>query len=403
MKQESKLLPTDWIVDSIETYIYQQRPRKRIIYMIVLVAIMSTIISLPFIYVDITVQSRGIIRPSGEVSRITAPMTEIVETIHAKEGDVLRQGDEILRFRTGTSDGKISYQRNRLEDLRAQITDLTHLVKGVPPTMFSSTVRQQEYSKYQQEIHRLQTELCQYEEERKRNNVLFDKKLISENEYNLYYYKFLDKQNELNSLKASQLSIWQTELTRLRTQQDEIVSNLTEINNTKTLHIVKSPINGTLEQFTGIYPGSNVQAGTTVAVVSPNTALYIEAYVAPRDIAFITEGMPIKVQIESFNYNEWGTLDGTVKSISSDCINDNNGRIYYKVKCTLNRNYFELGKNNRRGIIKKGMTGIVHFVVTRQSLFALLYKSIDDWMNPTQHQSPNIVSYHLSQHINGNV
>ena len=73
--------------------------------------------------------------------------------------------------------------------------------------------------------------------------------------------------------------------------------------------------------------------GATIAVVSPDTSLYIEAYVAPRDIAFIRENMRVKVQIESFNYNEWGTLQGYVQHISSDYIRNNNGESYYKVKC----------------------------------------------------------------------
>ena len=106
----------------------------------------------------------------------------------------------------------------------------------------------------------------------------------------------------------------------------------------------------------------------------------------PRDIAFIKEGMRVKVQVESFNYNEWGTLEGHVENISSDYIRDNNRSLYYKVKCKLSKDYLQLSNQERRGYIKKGMTAIVHFVVTRQSLFDLLYKNIDEWMNPTKYQ-----------------
>lgn len=97
--------------------------------------------------------------------------------------------------------------------------------------------------------------------------------------------------------------------------------------------------------------------------------------------------MRVKVQIESFNYNEWGTLQGYVQHISSDYIRNNNGESYYKVKCKLTKNYLELRNSKRKGYVKKGMAGIVHFVVTRRSLFNLLYKNIDEWANPTQYQS----------------
>jgi HlyD family secretion protein len=109
--------------------------------------------------------------------------------------------------------------------------------------------------------------------------------------------------------------------------------------------------------------------------------------VEPKNIAFIHVGMPVKVQVESFNYNEWGTIDGKVSKISSDYIVDNDNNYLFKIKVKLSKDYLEMKSARRRGYIKKGMTAIAHFVVTRQSLFELLYKNIDNWMNPTQYKS----------------
>lgn len=377
----------EWLSDSIDSYIHRKRPRRHVIYITVLTIVSAIIISLPFVYVDITVQSGGVIRPNGEISVITAPMTETVERVCAKEGDRLQKGDEILRFRTSSPDGKIEYQHNRSKEVNAQIADLEWLSKGQHPRTFASPARQQEYAKYLSEQYRLQTDLRQYETEWRRYKVLFDKGLISESEYNEHYYQYQDKLNELHLQQANQKSTWKTELTNLKMQLMETSSKLIETRSNRNIYVVKSPINGTLEQFSGIYPGSNLQVGTTIAMVSPDTTLHIEAYVAPRDIGFIREGMHVKVQIESFNYNEWGTLEGYVQNISSDYIRNNDGESYYKVKCKLTKNYLELRNSKRKGYVKKGMTGIVHFVVTRRSLFDLLYKNIDQWANPTQYQT----------------
>ena len=317
-------------------------------------------------------------------------MTETVERVCAKEGDKLRKGDEILRFRTSSPDGRIRYQQDRSAEANAQIADLEWLSRGERPQVFASPARQQEYTKYQSEQHRLLTDLRQYETEWRRYKLLFDKELISESEYNEHYYRYQDKLNELHLQQANQKSAWKTELTNLKMQLLETASNLNETRTNRSTYVVRSPINGTLEQFSGIYPGSNLQVGATIAAVSPDTSLYVEAYVAPRDIAFIQEGMRVKVQIESFNYNEWGTLEGSMQSISSDYIRDNNGKSFYKVKCKLNRNYLKLRNGKRTGYVKKGMTGVVHFVVTRRSLFDLLYKNTDEWVNPTQYQSATI-------------
>lgn len=95
--------------------------------------------------------------------------------------------------------------------------------------------------------------------------------------------------------------------------------------------------------------------------------------------------MPINAQIESFNYAEWGTIPGRVKEISSDFQIDHRGRMVFKVKCEIKRHFLQL-KNGRIGRLRKGMTANVHFMVTRRSLFDLLYQTMDDWANPKQYR-----------------
>ena len=157
------------------------------------------------------------------------------------------------------------------------------------------------------------------------------------------------------------------------------------------MYIVRSPVDGTLDQFSGIYRGSSIQAGQSLAVISPDSTLCLEVYVTPRNIGFMSIGMPVNVQVESFNYNEWGTLPGKVKEISSDFLTDNQGNSFYKVKCEMEQDYLTL-KNGQIGKLKKGMTASAHFMVTRRSLFDLLYQKIDDWANPRQYTANEMIA-----------
>ena len=102
-------------------------------------------------------------------------------------------------------------------------------------------------------------------------------------------------------------------------------------------------------------------------------------------------GMPVNVQVESFNYNEWGTLPGKVTEISSDFLTDSRGNSFYKVKCQMERNYLML-KSGQKGILKKGTTVSAHFMITRRSLFDLLYQKIDDWANPKQYENSAMIA-----------
>ena len=54
----------------------------------------------------------------------------------------------------------------------------------------------------------------------------------------------------------------------------------------------------------------------------------------------------------------------------------------------MERDYLQL-KDGRIGRLKKGMTVSAHFMVTRRSLFALLYQKMDSWVNPRQYINEN--------------
>ena len=163
------LLPNEWIENSIETYIYQHTTKSQVIYWVVLLAVTVTLVALPFIYVDISVQGSGVVRPVAEKAEITSSITEIVDSVFVKEGEQVNKGDVILRFRTNNSDYKINYQTSRLNDCSAQLADLAFLAKGERPERFNSPVRQQEYAYFIRKKQELETALAQAEKEYTRN------------------------------------------------------------------------------------------------------------------------------------------------------------------------------------------------------------------------------------------
>lgn len=380
------ILPDGWIENSIETYIYHYTTKSQIIYWVVLAVLSLMFLALPMVYVDISVQSSGMVRPAAEKSEIRATMSEIVDQVYAREGQKVKRGDTILSFRSSTPEMKIDYQAGRLHDFSSQLSDLEYLAKGKCPSVFQSAVRLQEYNSFREKKRELEVILEHVCKEYERNKKLFDMNITSEEEYEKYLYEYKGKKQELASLVESQTSAWQTELNTFRNQYREMSSDMRqERTDMNDRYVVRSPINGTIDQFAGIYKGSSLQSGQTIAIVSPDSTVYVEAYVSPNDIGFIRAGMKVKVQVASFNYNEWGTLAGIVSDVSSDYMAEEQGNPYYKVKCRLNNNYLEMKKTGIRGYLKKGMTVSVHFMITRRSLFDLLVHNINEWMNPTQY------------------
>lgn len=383
LKEKSMILPNEWIKECAETYLYETEPKSPIIYRVILVSTIVTILALPFIYVDISVQENGIIRPIIEKTEIKSRLTGVIDTIYIHEGKQIKEGDTLLCFKDENVAYNISYQQNKLNDYKAQLIDLNLLAKRQIPDNFSSYIRQQEYICFKKKKEEMETRLRYTEKEYARNKRLFETKVISEEEYDSSFFNYQNLQNELASFIESQLSIWQSDLNMYLHLYDETNTALKQNLEEKELYAVKSPINGTVDDFSGIYKGSNVQAGELLAVISPDSTLCLEVNVSPKNIGYLYTGMPVQIRIEAFNYNEWGSIGGKVKEISSDFLTDNHGNAFYKIKCGIKQNYLTL-KNGRMGVLKKGMTANVHFMIAKRSLFDLLYRNMDIWINPSQ-------------------
>lgn len=295
------LLPNEYINDSVESYFYKNRIPSRIIYWIVLAIIFIILLSLPFVYIDISLSSSGFIRPKSEITTLTSPVSETVESVYFKEGDEIHEGDTLLKFRTETSDYKMHYDELLLGDNANNIHDLEFLSKGRIPSTFASPVRQKEYILHQAKKAEIETYIQQTEIEHKRHKVLYDKNLISRQEYEGYYYAYKNRVDELASLEHNQIAVWQADLNNYKNQYSEYQLDFNQQAKIKSLYIVTSPIDGTLEQFRGVYPGSTFQEGSIIAIISPQAELFAECYVAPNDIGFIYLGMKVNLQVSAFN------------------------------------------------------------------------------------------------------
>ena len=386
-----QFLPPEYARDSIESYLAKYTASSRILYWVVLLAVVAIMCTLPCIYVDISIQEQGVIRPLVEKTEIKASITERVDSVYVKEGETINQGDTILTFRQSTPEYKIQYQQKRVNDYQDQLNDLHFLVKGERPIVFNSEMRRQGYILYIQRRRECENNLFKTKKDLDRNSTLFEKLVISEEEYEKYQYEYNRSVNELASLIDNQINQWQQDLNSYSNLYEEMRTLMNQEIKNKDLYVITSPVSGTLDQFNGIYAGSSIQSGNTLALISPDSTLFAEVYVSPREIGYIYPGMPVKVQVSSFNYNEWGTIPGNVTEISSDFLTDQSGKnAYFKVKCHLEKNYL-IRKNGTKGMLKKGMTVLSHFVITERSLFDLLHQKFDDWANPTQYTFNQLV------------
>jgi len=123
-----------------------------------------------------------------------------------------------------------------------------------------------------------------------------------------------------------------------------------------------------------------LQANETLCNISPEEALIGECYVQTKDIGLLKKGQVARYQLEAFDYNYFGVLTGKIISIDNDFTTIDNKPVF-KVRCSFDNDQLYL-KNRFTGQLKKGLGFQASFVVTRRSLWQLLFDKLDDWLNP---------------------
>jgi multidrug resistance efflux pump len=112
---QSQLFPPEIIENTTESYLPSVSIRSQLIYIIVLVAIIGTFAATPFIFVDVSVQSDGIIRTVADKTEIHSLVPGLIADVKAKENTLIVQGQPLFVLKTDVLDTKIrlnSHQQN---------------------------------------------------------------------------------------------------------------------------------------------------------------------------------------------------------------------------------------------------------------------------------------------------
>jgi len=363
----------------IEKQIFRHNRKSNALYLTAALAVFATLLSLPFLYVDIVVHGVGVVRPITERVEMKSPVAETIVRVFSLEGSRIQKGDTILLLNSSSVDAGLSNQRNLLSNLENQLADLRALC-SLKTTTFRTDKRHQEYILFQRQKEELNLSIDAADRKLKRNEPLFRSGIIPQDEFENYQHDKQRFEREFKTLQENRLSLWKSDLNDLMRQREEARTSLRRLVQERSQYALTAPVQGTLEQCSGLYPGGHVYSGQPIGVISPDSTLVVECYILPKDIGFLHLSMKVSVLVEAFDYNQWGKLNGMISDISSDFVLLNETP-FYKVKCHIKKPFLTL-RNGKKGILKKGMTVQTRFLVNRRSLFQLIYEKMDDWANP---------------------
>ena len=354
----------------------------KIIYQLFIVLLGFIIIGLILINIPISASSRGIIRSQTENAKIVSVVGGRVITNHLQRNNQqIKQGDTLLVVTSEQLDTQKSLQNSQSSDYSAQLQDLHKLTRGQYGGLQTGQY-QRELSAMQEKIAQVQTQLSLAKKDYDRANLLYNQGVIPKSEYDKFYHTYQGLQSQVSGIREQQLAQWQAQKRDVERQIRSLGAEVQRINQEQKNYIITAPISGRLVNFSGIQKGNFMIQGQNIGEISPEESLVAECLVSPKDIGFIKVGQKVKFQVDTYNYNQWGLLEGKVKEIDQNItVNQQTGDAYFRVLCTMDKNYLQL-KNGYKGKIGKGMTLTARFHLTDRTLWQLLFDRVDDWFNP---------------------
>lgn len=373
-------LPED-IENTVSVLKNRYTTKRPYIYWLLLALVISIVLMLPFISVDISSSSQGVVRQKENNMPLTTIVSGQVVYSSIENNAKVNAGDTLLLIDNTSIHALTNEQQKLLSDIELQISDLESLCSGNTDYL-QTLLYSQEFVTYTQRIKSIESQNQQYKREYERAEQAYKEGLLSEKDYDTFADQYNEGIRNLNVQQHEQMSTWQKTLRQLKEQRQNLRGELQRTYRDNHNYLLIAPISGTLVSENAILEGAYVTAGQVVCVVLPDDSLIVECYVSPSDIGFIEIGQEAKLQYSAFNYNQWGVGHGVVYDIDKN-LSVQGEMSFFVVRCMMKESSLFL-KNGYEARIKKGMFVTAHFQLTRRTLWQLLWDKADDWFNPEQ-------------------
>lgn len=366
-------------INTIENLIVRNKTKSFSIYLIIVFVFIICIILLPVIKIDISSQSRGIVRSTTDNVPITSLVNGKITYINIKNNTLVSGGDTLIQLTQESLLTEKTTNQELSEDIQTLVHDLERVLLNKNTGLKTKTLQQDWYS-YISKRNELQSKINHTKIGYDRYKQLFDKGVVSKSEFEKFSFDYTLAVQALTSFDKNQKAQWYNQKRELEEKIKNLEGTIQKINVETKNYSITAPISGTIESFSGIQVGSFLNASQPVAMLSPNDQLIVEANISPNDIGLIQQDQQVKFQVDAFNYNQWGLLTGRVIAIDKNITIQQN-ETFFKVRCLIDNPELQL-KNGYKASVSKGMTLTAQFIITRRSLFNLLFDKVDDWLNP---------------------
>ena len=208
----------------------------------------------------------------------------IIKEIYVKAGDIVKEGQALLKLDDTVYGSELDASRKQLNNLNDEISSL-----------------------------RISLDLIKEE-------VDILKPLVEQGaESRMELIRVMQREANANSDLSRKQADIESLQERIPVLQDRVYRTL-----------VSSPKNGIINRLVITTTGGVAEPGGALAEIVPlNEDLIIEVEISPKDIAFIVAGQRALVKLTAFDFSKYGSLTGKVLTVGADSIQKDDGSRWY--------------------------------------------------------------------------
>ena len=163
---------------------------------------------------------------------------------------------------------------------------------------------------------------------------------------------------------------------QLNSYREDLKQIAIELKNTQ----IRAPLAGIVQVLNLRNSGQVVRSGDEIATIAPDNSPYaIKAFVSARDISKVEIGQTTQMRVSACPYSDFGTLEGTVLTISPDTKNStsrtNTTEDNASYEISIKPESMKLTAGDRYCAIRSGMEGRVDIISRQESILRFLQRT----------------------------
>ena len=422
-----KAIARRWSELSEEAVIEQEPTRARNLLYGVLATLILLVIWSAVASIDTVTRGPGKVIPSSQVQIIGSQDGGIVQDILVSEGEVVTEGQILLRLDRTRSEASLGENQAEVRGLEIRARRLDALVSGrdfVPDEamvrfapqvvaeemeLFETSnaelaaqelIAQRQKRQREEELEELTAKRDQLTRETTlaRNELEVTRPLVASGAASQVEILRLEREvnrasGELKQVRAGirrseaaiEEAISKVETVRLEflnQRREQLAETYTRIaalsqagegltdrvNRTEVI----APVTGTIKQLHYNTVGGVVLPGRDIVELVPaDDTLLLEVRIKPQDIAFLAPGQAANVKFTAYDFVVYGGMEGFIEQIGADTLIDNDDEPYYEV--TVRTANVDFGPDKP---IIPGMTVDVDILTGRKTVLSYLMKPV---------------------------